>query len=165
MVNLDIDKSTNTAYLAFLSRRVEKYGPYVYKGTLNSDNVSWKKDEIFGKPMAERFAYRIRVAARSGQMYVTFDDADRHSSAQSHVFQQGTSKWKLFGENELPYFKIEFFNRNNYYLRGSHPNIAIGDNGDVFVSMLAWENGSGGGNNFGPIVMKYVAKNWAVNDK
>ena len=165
MVHLDIDQSTDSAYLAFLSRKVEKYGPYVYRGTINSSDVSWKKDGLYGKPMAERFAYRIRVAARSGQMYVIFDDADRHSAAQSHVYRKGGSSWKLYGENELPYFKIEFFNNNGYYLRGSHPNIAIGDNGDVFISMLAWENGSGSGNNFGPIVMKYVAKNWTVNDK
>ena len=165
MVHLDIDQSTDSAYLAFLSRKVEKYGPYVYRGTINNSDVSWKKDGLYGKPMAERFAYRIRVAARSGQMYVIFDDADRHSAAQSHVYRKGGSSWKLYGENELPYFKIEFFNNNGYYLRGSHPNIAIGDNGDVFISMLAWENGSGSGNNFGPIVMKYVAKNWTVNDK
>ena len=165
MVHLDIDKSTNTAYLAFLSRKVESYGPYVYQGTISSDNVSWKKSGIFGKPMVERFAYRIKTVTKSGQMYVIFDDADKYSSAQSHVYQQGGSNWKLYGENELPYFKIEFYNQHNYYLRGSHPNIAIDDNGDVYISMLAWENAGGSGNNLGPIVMKYAAKNWAINDK
>ena len=165
MVHLSIDQSTDSAYLAFLSRKVEKYGPYVYRGTFNSGDVNWKKDGMYGKPMAERFAYRIRVAARGGQMYVIFDDADRHSAAQSHVYRKGGSSWKLFGENELPYFKIEFFNNNGYYLRGSHPNIAIDDKGDVYISMLAWENGNGGGNNFGPIVMKYAAKSWTINDK
>ena len=43
--------------------------------------------------------------------------------------------------------------------------ISIDENGDVYISMLAWENGNGGGNNYGPIAMKYVAKNWVVNDK
>lgn len=164
-VNLTIDKSNNTAYLAFLSRKVEKYGPYVYRGTINSSDVNWKKDGVFGKPIVNRFAYRIQVTAKSGKTFVAFDDADRHSAAQSHVYQLASSSWKLYGENELPYFKIEFFNRNGYYLRGSHPNISIDENGDVYISMLAWENGNGGGNNYGPIAMKYVAKNWVVNDK
>jgi uncharacterized membrane protein len=164
MIHLSIDQDNDSVYLALLSRKVEKYGPFVYKGTINSNSINWKKDGLYGKPMAERFAYRIHVAAKSGQMYVIFDDADRHSAAQSHVYQKGGSTWKLFGENELPYFKIEFFNKNGYYLRGSHPNIVIDDSGDVYISMLAWENGNGGGNNFGPIVMKYAAKNWTVNE-
>lgn len=164
-MNLTIDPSNNTAYLAFLSRKVEKYGPYVYRGTINNDNVNWKKDGVFGNPIVNRFAYRIQVTAKNGKTFVTFDDADRHSAAQTHVYQLASNSWKLYGENELPYFKIEFFNQNGYYLRGSHPNITVDEHDDVYISMLAWENGNGGGHNFGPIVMKYVAKNWDVNDK
>lgn len=164
-VNLTIDPSNNTAYLAFLSRKVEKYGPYVYRGTINNDNVNWKKDGVFGNPIVNRFAYRIQVTAKNGKTFVAFDDADRHSAAQTHVYQLASNSWKLYGENELPYFKIEFFNQNGYYLRGSHPNITVDEHDDVYISMLAWENGNGGGHNFGPIVMKYVAKNWDVNDK
>lgn len=165
---LSIDKSNNTAYLAFLNRDTEKYGPYIYKGTTSSADVSWNKDSSpYNKSITPgRFAYRIDVTAKDGKIYTIFDDASANSSAQSHAYQLSDSKWSLYGENELPYFKAEFYNDHNYYLRGAYPNIAIDDNGDVYISMLAWENGTGGGDrNFGPIVMKYAAKNWTVNDK
>lgn len=168
MPKLSIDQSNNVAYLAFLNRDTEKYGPYIYKGTVNTSDVSWNKSgDLHGKSITPgRFAYRIDVTAKDGKLFTIFDDASANSSAQSHVYQMGSSKWSLYGENELPYFKAEFYSFHNYYLRGAFPNIAIDDNGDVYISMLAWENGTGGGGrNFGPIVMKYAAKNWLVNDK
>lgn len=165
---LTIDNNGNTAYLAFLNRGTETYGPYVYKGTINTSDVNWNKSSSpYNKSITPgRFAYRIDITAKDGKIYTIFDDASANSSAQSHVYQLNSSKWNLYGENELPYFKAEFYSDHNYYLRGAYPNIAIDNNGDVYISMLAWENGTGGGKrNFGPIVMKYAAKNWIVNDK
>lgn len=165
---LSIDQSNNTAYLAFLNRDTEIYGPYVYKGTINSSNVEWNKSgNLHGKSITPgRFAYRIDVASQNGKVYTIFDDANSNSAAQSHAYKMGSVKWNLFGENELPYFKTEFYQTHNYYLRGAYPNIAISNSGDVYISMLAWENGTGmGDRNFGPLVMKYAAKNWFVYDK
>lgn len=168
-LNMTIDQSTGDVYLAFVSRKVEQYGPFVYKGTVNSNNVTWNKSGIFGQSIKEgRIAYRLKIAARGGKTYAIFDDNDRYSGAQTHVYQLGASSWKLYGENELPYFKSEFYEHckgTKYYLRGSQPNIAISENGDVYISMLAWENPTAGNRNFGPIVMKYGAKNWTINDK
>lgn len=166
-VHMSVDATTGDAYLSFLSRKVEDYGPFVYKGTVASGSISWKKDGMFKSSIAlGRQPARIQVAAQKGKTYVIFDDNNKYSGAQSHVFQMGTSSWLLYGENELPYFKSEFYSSGkNYYLRGALPNIAISEKGDVYISMLAWENPTASGKNFGPIIMKYRAKNWTVNDK
>ena len=161
-VNLAV--SENTIYMGFLNRDTEKYGPYVYKGSLGSSSITWTKTGAFGSSIHEGIlAYHINLATFDGTLYAIIDDKGKPSLAQSHVFKLDGNTWKLMGENELPYFKTVFYNYNNYYLRGSVPNIAVAGNGKVYISMLAWENAGGSGRNFGPIVMKYVADTWPVH--
>ena len=161
-VNLAADGST--LYMGFLNRDTEKYGPYVYKGTVGSSSISWTKSGAFGASIHEGLlAYHINLTTYDGKLYVIVDDKGKPSLAQSHVFYLDGNTWKLLGENELPYFKTTFYNKNKYYLRGSVPNIVVSSNGKVFISMLAWENAGGSGKNFGPIVMKYVADTWTVH--
>ena len=151
-------------YLGFLNRDTEKYGPYVFMGNVGSNSIAWTKTGVFGQSIHEGIlAYHIRLAAFDGKLYAIVDDKGKPSLAQSHVFYLDGSTWKLYGENELPYFKAVFYNNKHYYLRGSVPDIVVGSNGKVYISMLAWENAGGRGENFGPIVMKYVADTWTVH--
>ena len=155
----------STLYMGFLNRDTEKYGPYVYKGSVSSNSISWTKSGAFGESIHEGLlAYHIKVSTFDGKLYAIVDDKGKPSLAQSHVFYLDGNTWKLMGENELPYFKTTFYNYNKYYLRGSVPDIAVAANGKVYISMLAWENAGGRGKNFGPIVMKYVADTWTVTD-
>ena len=161
-VNLAADG--NTLYMGFLNRDTEKYGPYVYKGSVGSSSITWTKSGAFGKSIHEGIlAYHISLAAYDNKLYAIVDDKGKVSLAQSHVFQLDGNEWKLLGENELPYFKAVFYNSKRYYLRGALPSIAVGSNGKIYISMLAWENAGGRGKNFGPIVMKYVADTWTVH--
>ena len=161
-VNLAVDGST--LYMGFLNRDTDKYGPYVYKGSVSSSSISWTNTGVYGNSLHEGFlAYHISIAAFDSKVYAIVDDKGKPSLAQSHVFLLDGNTWKLLGENELPYFKTVFYNKKSYYLRGSVPNIAVAGNGKVFISMLAWENAGGRGKNFGPIVMKYVADTWTVH--
>ena len=154
----------NTLYMGFLNRDTEKYGPYVYKGEAGTSSISWTKSGVYGKSIHEGIiAYHINLATYDGKLYAIIDDKGKPSLAQSHVFYLDGNTWKLLGENELPYFKATFYNYHSYYLRGSVPNIAVGSNGKVYISMLAWENAGGSGKNFGPIVMKYVADTWTTH--
>ena len=161
-VSLAVDGST--LYMGFLNRDTDNYGPYVYKGSVGSSSISWTKTGAFGASIhAGILAYHINITTFDGKLYAIVDDKGKPALAQSHVFYLDGSTWKLMGENELPYFKTVFYNRNSYYLRGSVPSIAITSNGKVYISMLAWENAGGRGKNFGPIVMKYVADTWTVH--
>lgn len=161
---VDLAADGSTLYMGFLNRDTEKYGPYVYKGEASSSSISWTTSGAFGKSIHEGLlAYHISIAVGDGKLYAIVDDKGKPSLAQSHVFYLDGSTWKLMGENELPYFKTNFYSYNKYYLRGSVPNIAVTANGKVYISMLGWENAGGSGKNFGPIVMKYVADNWPVH--
>ncbi|MBO4435368.1 MAG: hypothetical protein J5791_00565 [Fibrobacter sp.] len=161
-VNLAV--SGNTLYMGFLNRDTEHYGPYVYKGSVGTNSITWDKSGVYGASIHEGLlAYHIYIKAYDGKLYAIVDDKGKPSLAQSHVFKLDGNTWKLMGENELPYFKTVFYNSKGYYLRGSVPNIAIAGNGKVYISMLAWENAGGRGANFGPIVMKYVADTWTVH--
>ena len=161
-VNLAV--SGSTLYMGFLNRDTEHYGPYVYKGDVGTNSITWNKSGVYGASIHEGLlAYHIYIKAYDGKLYAIVDDKGKPSLAQSHVFKLDGNTWKLMGENELPYFKTVFYNNKHYYLRGSVPNIAIAGNGKVYISMLAWENAGGRGVNFGPIVMKYVADTWTVH--
>lgn len=154
----------HTLYMGFLNRDTEHYGPYVYKGEVSPNSITWDKSGVYGASIHEGLlAYHIYIKAYDGKLYAIVDDKGKPSLAQSHVFRLDGNTWKLMGENELPYFKTVFYNSKGYYLRGSVPNIAIAGNGKVYISMLAWENAGGRGANFGPIVMKYVADTWPVH--
>lgn len=152
----------STLYMGFINRDTENYGPYVYKGTVG-DNISWNTSGVYGKSISPGLlAYHIQLATSGSEVYLIVDDKGKTNLAQSHVYHLNGDKWVLLGENELPYFKVAFYNKKKYYLRGSVPDIAVSDEGKVYISMLGWA-ASGNSNNFGPIIMKYVADTWKVH--
>lgn len=163
----DVNKMTlatteSKIYFGFSNRDVELYGPYVYEGTVNSKSITWNKSGVFGRTIFEGFfAYHMSIATRNNAVYVALDDNGRADNAQVHVFKLGNGQWHFYGENQLPYFNAVFYESNNYYLRGSSPQLAFDDAGRLYISMLGRESGSSKPNrNNGPIVMKYVAENW-----
>lgn len=162
-INLATDGSD--IYMGYLNRDIEKYGPYVHKGSVGSSSITWTTSgTAFGQPVSEgRTAYHINIATSNGKLFAIIDDNGNYYLAQSHVFHLDGNKWKMYGENELPYSKVNFYQKKKYYLRGAFPNIAIAGDGKVYISMLAWENAGGRGVNYGPIVMKYVADSWTVH--
>lgn len=156
--------NATTFYMGFLNRDVEKYGPYVNKGTIGTKSITWNNNtDAFTKPLSKgRIAYHINLVASNDKVFVAIDDASSPSRAQIHVFKLDTDKWSFYGENQLPYFGAVFYNANNYYLRGSNPNLAIDNDGKVFLSMLGRASATISNNN-GPILMKYVADNWEIH--
>ena len=161
---ISLSATSSDVYLGYLNRDTEKYGPYIRKGALKTSEVKWDSSGAFSKSIhAGLLAYHIEVTTFDGKLYVIVDDKGKPSLAQSHVFHLDGSTWKLMGENELPYFKTVFYNKNSYYLRGSVPSITFTTDGKAYISMLGWENAGGSGNNFGPIIMKYVADTWTVH--
>ena len=166
MSGVDIAIDVGNIYIAFSSRDTESYGPIVKKGTLHNDNKSIDFDGAsqFTRSFTEgKLIHGVSVAAREGNVFAIIDDNSRVALSQSHAFHLDGNTWKVYGENELPYFKVTFYNSHHYYLRGYAPDISIASDGKVFISMLAWENAGGRGENFGPLVMKYVADTWTVH--
>ncbi|MCQ2106300.1 MAG: hypothetical protein MJZ26_10970 [Fibrobacter sp.] len=151
-------------YMGFLNRNVEKYGPYVYEGTVGTNEVSWNTSGIFGSALFEGYiAYHISLAVHNGIVYAAIDDNGYPTLSQVHVFRLEGKKWHFHGENQLPYFNTVFYYKHNYFLRGHAPQLAIDGEGKVYLSMLARENAGGSGNNNGPIIMKYVADSWEIH--
>ena len=164
MSSIDIAVDGSTLYLGYSSRATENYGPVVMKGTVSSNGISFSSASEFSQPFTEgKLIHGISIAAKGGKVYAIIDDNSRVTLAQSHAYRLDGSQWKVHGENELPYFKVTFYNKNKYYLRGFAPDIQIDSNGKVYISMLGWENAGGRDKNFGPIVMKYVADTWTVH--
>lgn len=160
--------SGSNLYMGFLNRDVNNYGPYIYEGTVASNSISWNKtSSAFTKPIYEGYiAYHMSIVTYDGSVFVALDDNGKHENSQIHVFQLKGNKWHFYGENELPYFGETFYKqkKNNYYLRGSSPILAIDGEGKIYLSMLAWESAHGDRTkNNGPLVMKYVADNWEIN--
>ncbi len=154
----------SNVYMGFLNRDVNTYGPYVYKGAISGNNLTWKKDGIYSKPIFEGYiAYHISLAAFGDNIYAAIDDNGRPYLAQTHVFRLDGTKWHFHGENQLPYFSAVFYNNNGYYLRGSNPMLAVNSDGKVFLSMLARENAGGSTKNNGPMLMKFVADTWEIH--
>ena len=165
MSKIALAERSNTLYMAFANRDVEhgKYGPYMYKGTVSSNSLTFNKNGVYGKPIHEGLiAYNISLAIYENTLYAAMDDAGRANLSQVHVYRFEDDKWHPHGENQLPYFSSVFYNSNKYYLRGSSPTIVTSSKGKVYISMLARSTGSGKNN--GPLVMKYVADNWDVHD-
>ena len=119
----------------------------------------------------------IRVASFNGKIYAIIDDNGRGFSHCHAFFYDGIS-WKPYGENQLPYFKGEFYNRNHYNLFGFAPEIAVSTDGMVYISMISWaglpkkvDYGSGPvymvpeSENNGPIFMKNISERWTINTK
>ena len=165
MSKISLVEKSNTLYMAFANRDVEhgKYGPYLYKGTISSNSLSFDKNGVYGQSIHEGLiAYNISLAMSGNTLYVAMDDAGRANLSQVHVYRFEDGKWHLHGENQLPYFGSVFYNSNKYYLRGSSPTIATSSNGKVYASMLARETAGGANRNNGPLVMKYVADTWEI---
>lgn len=160
---ISLATSGEKVYMGFSNRDVENYGPSVYEGRLSGTGLSWNKYGIFGKPIFEGYlSNRVYVTANGNQVYAAFDDNTRISMSQIHVFRLENDKWHLHGENQLPYFDKNFYNKKKYYLRGSSPVLALDDEGKIYLSMLARATSKTSNNN-GPIVMKYVADNWEIH--
>lgn len=158
--------SGSTIYMGFANRDYTNYGPHVYKGTLSSNNISWKKDGVFNTPIYEgAIAYHMSVAVSNGIVYVAMDDNNKPDYSQINVFRLENNKWRFHGENQLPYFTAPFKEAKEYYLRGWNPKLAVDGAGKVHLSMLAREQSHGTSTkNNGPLVMKYVADNWEIHE-
>jgi hypothetical protein len=106
----------------------------------------------------------IKVAARNGKVYAVIDDNGRGLS-HCHAYFFDGSQWRPYGENQLPYFKGPFYSSHGYNLYGFSPNIAIANNGMVYISMIAWPNVGAASQNNGPIFMKNISESWTFNTK
>lgn len=145
------------AYMVYFSRNQNSYGPHIATGTLSSNSISWGTSSL----IRDGIAYNVSLAVSdAGILYAAFDN--RAAVSQIDVYRYENGKWHLHGENQLPYFNAVFYERNNYYLRGLYPTLALDKNGKIYLSMLAQESSTGSGKNNGPLVMKYVADNWTV---
>ncbi len=156
-------------YLGYLSRDYNNYGPRMGQGRFTSTEIFWIKAGEGNSRVFETFpikdgmiAYHIHFAIHNGIIYAALDDNGRSTLSQVHVYRYENNKWHLHGENQLPYFNTVFYKRNNYYLRGSNPMLAIDGSGKIYLSMIARENAGGNNRNNGPLVMKYVADNWEI---
>ncbi len=155
--------STGTLYMAFLSRNVETYGPYVYKASISNKNISWiNTGDAFSKRMSNYWTYHINITAKNDNVYVAIDDGGRPNLAQVHVYKLNGDNWIFYGENQLPYFSGNFYSAKGYFLRGSIPTLALDNDGKVYISMLGRASSEASNNN-GPIIMKYVADNWEIH--
>jgi len=84
---------------------------------------------------------------------VAYDD--NFFSPQISVWKYNGSFWILYGENLLPYFNSIFNSAHGYYLYANSPTLAV-NGSSVYIGMQGRDTRSGGGNNSGPIVMKYT---------
>ena len=164
MSAIDIATDGSTLYVGYSWRDTEHYGPIVKKGTIGSNSVNFQNDAQFTQPFTEgKLIHSVSIAVREGNVFAIIDDNSRVSMAQSHTYRLDGNAWKVYGENELPYFKVTFYNSHSYYLRGYAPDIAVASDNKVYISMTAWENAGGRNANFGPLVMQYVADSWTVH--
>ena len=168
MSKITLLKEAGTLYMGFENRNVEqgKYGPYVYKGTIDGDSLTFNKSGIYGTRIKEGpQAAHISLCIHNNLLFAAFDDREKAQNAQVHVYRLENNAWHLHGENQLPYFSVYFYNANKYYLRGSSPMLVSNGN-DLYVSMHALEAAYNAtthtAKNNGPLVMKYVADNWEI---
>ncbi len=167
MSKITLLANSSTLYMGFENRNQDKYGPYVYKGTFsNTYDLTFNKGGIFGKPIKEGpMAAHISLTVSNSILYAAFDDREKASNAQVHVYKLDGDRWLLHGENQLPYFSSAFYKANKYYLRGYSPMLATDNNGSIYVSMSTLESAYDETHtvkNNGPLVMKYVADNWEI---
>ena len=157
--NITLHASGSDIYMGFLSRNVNTYGPYVFKGTFGNNKISWDNgaSSLVKKPLYEGYiANSISLTTYGNTLYAAID-----AMSQVHVFRYD-GIWHFHGENMLPYFDAVFYADHSYYLRGASPSLAVNSKGNIYVSMLAREAAGGTSKNNGPLVMKYVADNWKV---
>lgn len=144
-------------YLAFADRGNYGY-PTISSASTSTiaANGSWTELGTIG-----RAGFNMSLAAGSdGYPSIAFGDNYYARNSQVHVYRYNGSRWKLLGENELPYFKNMFYKQHSYYIRGSSPVLAVAGDGTTCISMLAIDTRSSGSVNNGPIVMKYRGDTW-----
>ena len=163
MTGISLATEGSTVYMGYLNRSsvVGVAGPYVKKGTLSGSNLNWTAERNLQEGMLPS---NIRVTARNGKIYAIIDDNGRGLS-HCHAYFYDGSQWRPYGENQLPYFKGPFYSSHGYNLYGFAPNIAVANNGMVYISMIAWPNAGAESQNFGPIFMKNISGNWTINTK
>lgn len=169
---ITLASSGATFYLGYHSRSgtAEQGGAYVKRATINNGNLAFDGSSQYKTRITDNtFLQKINIAANGSSVYVAFDGRSNMNTtgltnvSQVNVFRLDGATWKLYGENELPYFNTTFFNKNGYFLRGYYPSVAVTENGKVYTLMLAdSRNGYTGTKNFGPILMQYVADSWKV---
>lgn len=177
----------NTLYVGYQYRGSTSTGSgtgAIFKqASIGNESLTWGTSV---EPISESFKTGgTSIVARNGVVYMAIQDNVRSNLAQIHVLRYEGNKWYYHGENLLPYFKSEFYERKGYYLRGSGPVLNFDSDGKLYISMLGRavfmyrecavdDKGNqkdpscnpdelvGNENNNGPIVMKYVADNWNV---
>ena len=167
----------NVVYMGYMNRKDGERGPQIRKATINQSPVTWSTPTNLQEGLLPT---NIRVAARDEKVYAIMDDNGRgFSHCHAYVFD-GTT-WQPYGENQLPYFKGTFYSSHCYNLYGFAPEIAIGSNGRVFISMISWVSGINPetgvpenekkctgyslSQNNGPIFMKNISDGWTYNTK
>ena len=145
----------------YRTSNVDMMGVYVKKGSLRSGSLSFNSTTLLkeGTPPPN-----IRIAAKGNKAYAAIDDNGRGFS-HCHAYTFDGVSWKPYGENQLPYFKGPFQASHGYNLYGFAPQIAIDNNGGVYISMISWPSSGSTSKNNGPIVMKNISGNWTINTK
>ena len=155
--------NVNDIYMGYIYRtsNVDMMGVYVKKGSLRSGSLSFNSTTLLkeGTPPPN-----IRIAAKGNKAYAAIDDNGRGFS-HCHAYTFDGVSWKPYGENQLPYFKGPFQASHGYNLYGFAPQIAIDNNGGVYISMISWPSSGSTSKNNGPIVMKNISGNWTINTK
>lgn len=181
--NLNLTTDGNTLYIGYMSQDAENMtsgDPYIRKSTIGANSLTWANTSGFNTAILPGISMsNISIAAKNGKVYVAFDDSWISSSAQVHVYYHNGTKWLAYGETYLPYFFKPFYDVNHYYLNGFAPTLSMSSDNKLHVSMLisesthsVWSNEYSSwvassdqgliGQNFGPLVMRYVADNWTV---
>ena len=163
MASVSLAVTKGTLYMGYINRSsdADRMGVYVKKGAFPTGTLSWDSESLLkdGVPPPN-----IRVAAFNGKVYAAIDDNGRGFS-HCHAYILDNNEWKPYGENQLPYFKGTFEQRNGYNLYASAPNIAVNDSGWVYISMIAWASAGSASQNNGPIFMKNISDGWTINTK
>lgn len=125
---------------------------------LRSSSGTWST--VGGSSFAQRIGTGASIAYVDGYPVVALDDRIWTSSAQVHVWRFDGSKWRMLGENQLPYFNTVFRNARGFYLRGAMPTVMAGPSGSIYLGMHTQETAvSGGtvpGRYNGVMLMKYI---------
>ena len=166
-------------YMGYINRSSDSdvSGPYVKKGDLNQGSVNWTSENKLRKGQTRS----MRIVAQNDKVYAIADDKEMQLFPHSDAFVFDGTTWRPYGENQLPYFKSTFYSTHCYNLYGFGPEIAIGSDGKVYISMISWAgpinpetnvpdnqkkcSGYSASQNNGPIVMTNISGNWTINTK
>ena len=170
-------------YMGYVNRSADADlgGSYVKIGELNQGSVNWTSDKKL-REIKNIYHRNMSLAAWNNKVYAIVDDKEEmYLFPHTHVFTFDGTSWIPYGENQLPYFNKTFYSSHCYNLFGFAPQIAVGSDGKVFISMISWPGsinpeinvkdeekkctGYSASQNSGPIVMTNVSGNWTINTK